>query len=213
MIVYSGLASIHLLMPMFLVAGWAGHATRLYQRLNRVRRDPLTGLLTRDGWSRAAERIISRHPGAVIILGDLNAFKPVNDDHGHDAGDAVLAEVGQRLTHWCGRHGVPGRLGGDEFVAVLRDGGQDWAQRLAQLEQLVSEPVTHEDLTLKVGISLGFAHVADLEEASLHAALKAADRAMYRAKGGRRGRRPQLPAPLGVVRVQRLHLRQQLVAV
>lgn len=193
-------AALQLLISVLLAGGWAVHAVRLYRRLYRIRRDPLTGLLTRDGWSRAAERIIARNSRAVIVLGDLNGFKPVNDDHGHDAGDTVLAAVGQRLADWCGKHGVAGRLGGDEFVAVLQD-DQDLNQRLADLAHLVREPVDHQGVTLRVGISLGSARPADLETPTLAAALKAADTAMYQVKGrGRRGRRLLTPVLAGVGR-------------
>ncbi|MFE7442376.1 GGDEF domain-containing protein [Streptomyces chartreusis] len=194
------LSALPFVLPVLLAGGWATHAVRLYRRLYRIRRDPLTGLLTRDGWSRAAERIIARNSRAVIVLGDLNGFKPVNDDHGHDAGDAVLAAVGQRLADWCGKNDVAGRLGGDEFVAVLHD-GQDLNQRLAELAHLVREPVEHQGVTLRVGISLGSARPADLETPTLSAALKAADTAMYQVKGrGRRGRRQFAPALAGVGR-------------
>lgn len=82
--------ALQLLIPL-LAGGWALHAHRLYQRLHRVRKDPLTGLLTREGWSRAADRVIRRHYRATVLLADLDGFKAVNDRHGHDAGDAVLA--------------------------------------------------------------------------------------------------------------------------
>ncbi|MDX2698930.1 GGDEF domain-containing protein [Streptomyces ipomoeae] len=190
------LAALQFVLPVLLAGGWTVHAVRLYRRLYRIRRDPLTGLLTRDGWIRAAERIIRRNRRAVIVLGDLNGFKPVNDKYGHDVGDVVLATVGERLTAWCGTHAVAGRLGGDELVAVLRD-DQDLQQRLAELAQLVRQPVVDKDrgLSLQVGISLGSARLADLETPTLAAALKAADTAMYRAKGrGRRGRGHLPPA-------------------
>ncbi len=90
-----------------LAGGWALHASRLYRRLDRSCRDPLTGLWTRDGWGRRAERIIARRPRAAVLLADLDGFKPVNDVHGHAAGDAVLAAAGERLTAWCGAHGGP----------------------------------------------------------------------------------------------------------
>ncbi|OEJ20817.1 hypothetical protein AR457_41850 (plasmid) [Streptomyces agglomeratus] len=68
---------MELLLPLLaplLAGGWALHAHRLYQRLHRVRRDPLTGLLTREGWSRAADRIIRRHHGATVLLADLRGI-------------------------------------------------------------------------------------------------------------------------------------------
>ncbi|MFF3256491.1 GGDEF domain-containing protein [Actinacidiphila glaucinigra] len=194
MMTHLGLEDLQLLLCALLAGGWAMRAHRLYRRLHGTRRDPLTGLLTRAGWTRAAERIIARNRPAVVIIGDLNGFKSVNDRHGHDAGDAVLTAIGQRIADWCGTHDVAGRLGGDEFVAVLPDSGTDLDQRLTELARRVREPVTHQGRTLRVGISLGVARVADLDKRTLSAALKAADTAMYRAKGrGRRGRRLLIP--------------------
>jgi diguanylate cyclase (GGDEF)-like protein len=105
-----------------LAGGWIIHAHLLHKRLHRVRRDPLTGLLTRDGWNRAADRIIRRHEGAAVLVIDLDGFKAVNDTFGHEAGDAVIAAAGQRLAAWCSERGIAGRLGGDEFAVAIRDG-------------------------------------------------------------------------------------------
>ncbi|WP_329564537.1 GGDEF domain-containing protein (plasmid) [Streptomyces uncialis] len=200
---------LHCLIPAALAAGWAAHARRLHQRLHRLRHDPLTGLLTRDGWTRTAHRILSRHPRAVVVLSDLDGLKAVNDRYGHDAGDALIAATGERLARWCGGHGVAGRLGGDEMVAVLRDDG-DLPQRLDELARLLRQPVDHLGVSLPAGASLGAARLAALPEATLSAALKTADAEMYAVKGrGRRGRRTRpalaaarrLAAPLGRFRL------------
>ncbi|MFD5899645.1 GGDEF domain-containing protein [Streptomyces sp. NPDC060366] len=189
---------LQLLIPL-LAGGWALHAHRLYQRLHRGRRDPLTGLLTRDGWSRAADRAIRRHRRAAVLLADLNGFKAVNDRHGHDAGDAVLAAAGERLAAWCGRNDVAGRLGGDEFVAVLADDVR-LPDRLADLAELLRQPVHHNGHELRVGASIGAARLAELDTPTLAAALKAADTAMYRIKGRTRGGRRLLAPTLATVR-------------
>lgn len=183
-----------------LASGWALHASRLYRRLDRSRHDPLTGLWTRDGWTRRAERIITRRPRAAVLLADLDGFKPVNDVHGHQAGDAVLAAAGERLTAWCGAHGVAGRLGGDEFVAVVDDDAR-LDDRLADLAELLRQPVEHQGVTLTVGASIGAARLAGLPEPTLSAALTAADQAMYRVKGRtRRGRRLLLAPAFAALR-------------
>lgn len=199
---------VQALVVLVLAAGWALHASRLYRRLDRSRRDPMTGLWTRDGWTRRAERIIRRRPRAAVILLDLDGFKPVNDVHGHAAGDAVLAAAGERLTAWCGAHGVAGRLGGDEFVVVVDDDAH-LDDRLADLAELLRQPVEHQGVRLSVGASIGAARLAVLPESTLTAALKAADQAMYQAKGRtRRGRRLPLAPAFAVLRglPQRLRL-------
>ncbi len=87
--------------------GWAAHSGYLARQLATARRDPLTGLHTRAGWTARAERVIRRHPAAAVLLLDLDDFKALNDTHGHAAGDAALAATAARLTAWCGRTASP----------------------------------------------------------------------------------------------------------
>ncbi|MGW3597571.1 GGDEF domain-containing protein [Streptomyces sp. NPDC005167] len=167
--------------------GWASHTALLTHRLTTARRDPLTGLRTRAGWTALAERIIRRHPDAVVLLLDLDDFKNLNDSHGHAAGDVALAVTAERLAAWCGRHGIAGRLGGDEFVAIARQ-----APDLDSLHRSLRQPVAYAGRRLPVSVSVGSCHVKDLPVRSLSDALTAADSAMYANKGkaGRRGTRP-----------------------
>ncbi|MFJ1694542.1 GGDEF domain-containing protein [Streptomyces sp. NPDC088252] len=167
--------------------GWASHTTLLTHRLATARRDPLTGLRTRAGWTALAERVIRRHRDAVVLLLDVDDFKNLNDSHGHAAGDVALAVTAERLATWCGRHGIAGRLGGDEFVAIARR-----TPDLESLHRVLRQPVVHAGQRLPVSVSVGSCHVTDLPVRSLSDALAAADSAMYAAKGtaGRRGTRP-----------------------
>ncbi|MEV7602906.1 GGDEF domain-containing protein [Kitasatospora sp. NPDC089797] len=166
---------------------------RLATRLQSARRDPLTGLDTRQAWTERAEQLTAAGPTAVLLV-DLDHFKPVNDRHGHAAGDAVLAATAHRLADWCGPAGAAGRLGGDEFVAAVPDHG-DLTERVTKLRDALARPVDHQGRLLQVGASLGAARLADLAVPTVSAALEAADAAMYRSKRrGRRGRR--WPTPL-----------------
>ncbi|MET7661777.1 GGDEF domain-containing protein [Streptomyces sp. NPDC005356] len=170
--------------------GWAAHSGLLTQRLATARRDPLTGLHTRAGWTARAQRTIRRHRDALVLLIDLDDFKSLNDTHGHAAGDAALAVAASRLTNWCARHGVAGRLGGDEFVAVAtRRHGEPG---IGELIRDLNRPFTHHGQTLPLAASVGVCHLADLPHPVLPDALTVADAAMYAAKGhpGRRGPRP-----------------------
>lgn len=85
--------------------------------------DSLTGLANRRRFFTVAEDIVTRHdPAAVALVGmvDVDAFKLINDEHGHAAGDAVLTTLADRLRRAVGTHpGVVGRLGGDEFGVVV----------------------------------------------------------------------------------------------
>lgn len=165
--------------------GWAFHGRILLRRLANARRDPLTGLHTRAGWTTRAEHLMSKHPGALVLLVDLDNFKAVNDTHGHAAGDAVLTATARRLSIWCGGNGIAARLGGDEFAAIVTD--PDRTPGLRALQAVLDRPVTHNRCTLSVSASVGHCHRAALPVPTLTDALSAADSSMYAAKGhGRR---------------------------
>ncbi|RRQ87279.1 GGDEF domain-containing protein [Streptomyces griseofuscus] len=168
--------------------GWAVHGGLLLRRLATARRDPLTGLHTRASWTTRAEHLLAKHPGALVILVDLDDFKAVNDTHGHAAGDTVLTATAHRLSTWCGHHGIAARLGGDEFTAIVTS--PDHTAGLHILQEALDQPVEHNGLTLPVSASVGSCHRTDLPMPSLTDALSAADTAMYAAKGhGRRNTR------------------------
>ncbi|MFG3355729.1 GGDEF domain-containing protein [Streptomyces sp. NPDC048001] len=167
--------------------GWAVHSGVLTCRLASARRDPLTGLHTRAGWTTRAEHCIRRHPNAAVLLVDLDHFKALNDTHGHAAGDAALAVIADRLRVWCGHNGTAGRLGGDEFAAVIRDLA---AADLDALTTALHQPLTHRGVSLPLAASVGTCRVADLPLRTLTDALASADAAMYAVKGrSRRGSR------------------------
>ncbi|MDX3577460.1 GGDEF domain-containing protein [Streptomyces sp. FL07-04A] len=174
----------HIAASILPLLGWAVHGGILARRLATARRDPLTGLHTRAGWTARAEHLIRRHPNAAVLLVDLDHFKTLNDTHGHAAGDAALAATAERLRTWCGHNGIAGRLGGDEFVAVVQD------LTAGDLEALISalhRPLNHDGVTLPLAASVGACTLAELAVPVLTDALAAADAAMYAAKG--RGRR------------------------
>ncbi|MFE3636023.1 GGDEF domain-containing protein [Streptomyces sp. NPDC059168] len=169
--------------------GWAVHGGLLVRRLATARRDPLTGLHTRAGWTTRAEHLLAKHTAAVVLLVDLDDFKATNDTHGHAAGDAVLTATARRLNTWVGRDGIAARLGGDEFAAIITH-----PRRAPNHEALLSAlnlPVEHNGCTLPVSASVGHCHREELPAPTLTDALAAADWAMYAVKGhGRRNTRP-----------------------
>ncbi|MFB7335844.1 GGDEF domain-containing protein [Streptomyces adustus] len=170
------------------VLGWAVHARWLYRLLSTARRDPLTGLWTRDAFTRRARRLL-RDPRAVVVLADVDHFKQVNDVHGHAAGDALLAAIAARLAHGTAPGGVAGRLGGDEFAAVIVDRDNTAADRLHTLSRVLARPVdTAPDVHTTV--SLGWVRAVDHPGDDLSALMRRADEAMYAAKrAGRSGPR------------------------
>lgn len=157
-------AAIGLVFVLF-TAGAIVHAGRLVglgeSRLKTLHddaeKDPLTGLANRRAIDRAAQAQAGR-PMAVISF-DLDLFKPVNDRHGHAAGDEVLRTVAARLQQQS-RHGdTVARTGGDEFVILLP--GLADAKLLegiaARVRSSVAEPIAFHGVALKVGASVGFA--------------------------------------------------------
>lgn len=167
------------------LTGWTVHAVSLHRKLAAARKDPLTGLLGRDGYTAKARQITDRYgDAAVVVLVDLDHFKQINDGPGgHAAGDRVLAATAARLTAWAGSRGAVGRLGGDEFAVAVRIGPARRALRLAQLTQLLAQPVEVEDgVLVDVAASVGAACSDVLGTTDLSVLQRAADAAMYAGK-------------------------------
>lgn len=173
------------------LTGWTVHAVSLHRKLAATRReladrrDPLTGLLGRDGYTTRAQQITDRYgDNALVVFVDLDHFKEINDGPGgHAAGDRVLAATAQRLTAWAGNRGVVGRLGGDEFAATVRIAPARRELRLAQLVALLAQPVQVDGGALvDVAASVGAASADVIGTTDLTLLQRAADAAMYAGK-------------------------------
>lgn len=150
----------------------------------QARQDELTGLPNRRAFLESLEERLRREPGrtmAVLIV-DLDNFKDVNDGLGHETGDALLQQIGGRLTEIIGRGEMLARLGGDEFALVIPDAAADEAMARARaLIGAVAVPVDVGHLRLRVRASVGVAvHPEDARDAV--EVLRHADLAMYEAK-------------------------------
>lgn len=104
--------------------------------------DALTGLLNRRGFENHLKLALARArrygERGVIVYGDLDDFKGVNDTHGHPAGDELLKRAAQTLKGAVRDTDLVGRLGGDEFaVALVNTGWQDGARRVRTLHRLL----------------------------------------------------------------------------
>lgn len=167
------------------LTGWTVHAVSLHRKLAAARKDPLTGLLGRDCYTAKARQITDRYgDAALVVLVDLDHFKQINDGPGgHAASDRVLAATAARITAWAGSRGAVGRLGGDEFAVAVRIRPARRALRLAQLTQLLAQPVEVEDGALvDIAASVGAASPDVLGTTDLSALQRAADAAMYAGK-------------------------------
>ncbi|WP_345294089.1 diguanylate cyclase domain-containing protein [Luteimonas vadosa] len=178
-----------------LVLGWIAYrvvASR-YRNQELARRDPLTGLANRKSFDYQLRGLLQGKPrSCALVLIDLDGFKPVNDTHGHSAGDTALREVAERLRNLIRGTDVVYRLGGDEFAILLQDVKSD--QHMVNLAKRaiarIKQPIALDGgRETTVGASAGVA-VFPLgghpERAS--DVFDRADRALYRSKaqGGNR---------------------------
>jgi diguanylate cyclase (GGDEF)-like protein/PAS domain S-box-containing protein len=149
--------------------------------------DPLTGLPNRklllDRLQLAlAQSDRNKRKSALLFL-DLDGFKTVNDEHGHDVGDRLLVEIAAALTHVLRRGDTVARLGGDEFVVLIPEVRSE--KSLTQVARKIVERVCEVSVPprtkLRVTTSVGIA-VYPRDGGSAQDLLKKADDALYRAK-------------------------------
>lgn len=170
---------------------------RLHRHIREMAHsDPLTGLANR----RAVDAFLHQADGdgLAVALIDLDDFKQVNDSHGHDVGDALLALVAERLRAAVPAPGLVGRLGGDEFIVILTGIADDTELGAIATGLLAALclPARVGGLPLRLGASIGHALRQDGRESSAEL-LKRADRALYAAKGMRAQPMGPLAARMG----------------
>jgi diguanylate cyclase (GGDEF)-like protein len=165
---------------------------RISELESRIDVDPLTETLNRRGFERELKRslaYVKRYgANATLIYLDLDEFKPVNDRHGHAAGDVVLKAVAAALVREVRASDVVARIGGDEFVVLMWNvADADALAKAAELEQAVyATPVRCGASTMVVGASAGLAFVGPLDTPA--EVLARADAAMYARKLQKRTR-------------------------
>jgi len=150
--------------------------------------DALTGAANRPYLNKYLDQEISRtrRGGGCLacLFLDLDKFKPINDNHGHDAGDEVLRVFVGRIKAELREVDLVSRIGGDEFVIALSDcGSTDYALQVAnRILAMVGRPIPWQGGELRVGCSVGAAIFPDHAD-DRNSLIAAADKAMYRAKG------------------------------
>lgn len=176
---------------------WSLDITERKRMENELKRlaslDSLTGLANRRTFLRQSIKQLRRaqrdgKPCSALAI-DIDFFKRINDEHGHQVGDIILQAIAQRLQHHLGDAGVLGRLGGEEFAALLpgAEAHEAWGRAESMRQDIADmRHQTERGDTLMVTVSIGIA--TQYEEASPKHLLIRADEALYRAKASGRNR-------------------------
>lgn len=155
-------------------------------------KDHLTGLSNRRDFQAKAYREVKRFqrsqkPFAIIMI-DIDHFKQVNDTHGHEFGDKVLAALGHRLEKMLRAQDIVARWGGEEFIALLPETEADGAQHVAEKIRMMIAARQYQlkDVSASVTATLGIAMFDG--DGSIEDCIKSADHALYAGKEKGRNR-------------------------
>lgn len=167
-------------------------------RERQALQDPLTGVDNRRALNEWLPRAMATEDDTLAVLFiDLDGFKAINDRLGHDAGDLLLKEVGQRMVRCLRGSDRVFRVAGDEFVVVLIH-VSDPSQAngvAAKLLATVAAPVMLDQAPVKVSASIGFTLYSAGDSRGAEQLIKDADKAMYTAKEGGRNRAAAFEPP------------------
>ncbi len=146
--------------------------------------DKLTGLFNRQGAIPAIEEQVKHNKTVAVLLLDLDGFKPINDIHGHDAGDKMLQHISEKISSSIRKDDIAARWGGDEFVVTIHDIDKHAARVIAEkLIGNISTPLylTAQQCNVTVGASIGVAFYPE-DGDSVEKLIEHADEAMYEVK-------------------------------
>ncbi len=158
----------------------------------RVSIDELTEVLSRsqimEDLRRCMQHAKDHHQNLSIIMLDIDFFKRVNDQYGHQAGDMVLMQMAKRFKTSVRNVDMVGRYGGEEFLVVLPDADIGISQQIAERirAHVVSSPINNAGCTINVSVSGGIAKFDETD--SIESLIDRADKALYKAKEGGRNR-------------------------
>ena len=180
-----------------------------------ARFDTLTDIPNRKSFAEQLELVVSQHNqrsgGFAIFCIDLDAFKSINDIHGHPVGDAILRIAATRMSRCLDENGSIFRLGGDEFVGLQKSvaSEDDTLELAGQLVLAMSEPFEINGFTIQSGISVGIA-LSPLHSSDPDELFNKADLALYRAKKDGRGRACLFEAEMDVAVRERREMEMDL---
>jgi len=156
--------------------------------------DTLTGLpnrlLVSDRLIQAMAQVERSNRMLAVCYLDLDGFKPVNDNYGHEVGDLLLKEIASRMQASVRTNDTVGRLGGDEFVLLLTDleSAEEYQTVVERLMSAINQPFSlSESIQVQVGASIGIA-IFPTDSDDPEILLRYADHAMYKAKQAGRNR-------------------------
>jgi two-component system cell cycle response regulator len=159
--------------------------------------DFLTGVLNRRAFMQRMEAEVNRshreHEGFSVILMDIDHFKKINDNYGHQTGDRVLERLGCELLENIRSYDFVGRYGGEEFIICLPDTGTELCLQIAErmrvkIEELRISPPGDKESSLQVTASFGVSSFLLETEMGVDPVIKRADHALYAAKSEGRNR-------------------------
>ena len=199
------------LLPVPIAGLGAGITLRLIVALDQARSraeqlaltDALTGVRNRRWFMTQAalefERATRHGRALALVLIDVDHFKRVNDEHGHQTGDRLLVEIAQTCAATLRRTDLLARFGGEEFIVLLPETGQREAVRLAErMRQAVQAGLRDPQHPLQVPVTISLGVVAmSAATPTLDALIRATDQALYDAKRAGRDRVHTLPLSLG----------------
>ncbi len=167
------------------------YQTQLQKTLDELatisRIDGLTQIYNRRHWQGSLEQEYAkaqRHDKRLsLIMLDLDYFKLLNDNYGHQCGDMVLIEVSALISSLLRVEDIFGRYGGEEFAIILPETELSGAMELAQriCSSIATKPLTYKDHKIKVTVSLGVAQLS-AEESNYEMLITQSDSALYQAK-------------------------------
>ena len=159
--------------------------------LTEARTDGLTGLYNRRAFDKRLDEVFVAYknggPSFVLVLVDIDKFKSINDNHGHQAGDQVLKQLAAALRSQLSDAIIVARFGGEEFAAIMKGPLQIAAKRMDEVRRVIAkERMDAGDSALQVSISVGVSEPRQDVVAS--PIVRRADEALYTAKNIGRNR-------------------------
>jgi diguanylate cyclase (GGDEF)-like protein len=160
-------------------------AARIEQLVDAAERDPLTGIRNRRGFLDSAEQVLRGRSNAVLGIIDIDHFKRINDEFGHDTGDVILQSLARKIEDHLRRSDIAARWGGEEFAVLLPHTTVEEARLVMErLRATIALDTTLGIEDRAVTFSCGLAPVRTF--AQLGDATKQADAALYSAKNAGR---------------------------